>query len=121
MPVSAHYLDYVLEQLSSLGPVTAMRMFGGAGIYLGGLFFALIDDDTLYFKVDESNRADFEAAGMGPFKPFGEDSYSMSYYEVPIEVIEDRDQLRLWANKSLEAAKAKQSKKKKKDRRKKKT
>ncbi len=119
MPVSAHYLDYVLEQLSSAGAVTSKRMFGGVGIYLDGLFFALIDDDTLYFKVDDSNRADYEAAGMGPFKPFGDDSHVMSYYEVPIEILEDHDRLRLWAERACAVAKAKRpSGKKKKQKRK---
>jgi len=37
-------------------------MFGGVGIYCGDLFFGLIDDDTLYFKVDDSNRSDFTHA-----------------------------------------------------------
>lgn len=117
MAVSSNYLDYVLEQLSCVGHVTPKRMFGGVGIYLDSLFFALVDDDILYFKVDESNRADFEAAGMKPFKPFGEESYSMGYFEVPIDVLEDRDQLQQWANKSLDVARSKRpvrkSKKKK--------
>ena len=47
-------------------------MFGGVGIYAGELFFALIADDTVYFKVDQSNRPEFEARGMGPFRPYGE-------------------------------------------------
>lgn len=120
MAVSSNYLDYVLDQLSCVGPVTSKRMFGGAGIYLDGLFFALVDDDVLYFKVDESNRAGYEAAGMKPFKPFGEESYSMGYFEVPIDVLEDRDQLQQWANKSLEVARSKRpvnKSKKKKSRR----
>ena len=110
MAVNTGYLDYVLEQLAGLGPVSAKRMFGGAGIYLNGVFFALIADDSLYFKVGDSNRADYEAADMAPFKPFGEDSYSMSYYEVPVEVMEDREQLHEWARKALDVAKAKKSK-----------
>jgi DNA transformation protein len=119
MSVSPHYLDYVLEQLSGVGAITSKRMFGGVGIYLDGLFFALIDDDTLYFKVDSSNRADYEATGMGPFKPFGDDSHVMNYYEVPIEILEDRDRLRLWAERARAVAKAKRpSGKKKKQKRK---
>lgn len=65
MAVSAAYRDYVLEQLAGLGPIRARKMFGGVGIYLHGLFFALIADEVLYFKVDDSNRPDYEAAGMG--------------------------------------------------------
>ena len=96
----------MLEQLRYTGPVTARSMFGGAGLYCDGLFFALIDDDTLYFKVDDTNRADFEAAGMGPFRPYG-DERAMQYYQVPVEVLEDPDRLRTWAEKALAVARRK--------------
>ncbi len=63
-------------------------MFGGTGRYLQGVFFALIASDMLYFKVDDSNRPDYEAAGMGPFKPFADrPAYTMQYYEVPIVLL----------------------------------
>lgn len=77
-------------------------MFGGAGIYHDGAFFGLVADDTLYFKVDDRSRQDYTDAGMGPFKPFG--TYAMSYYEVPADVLEDPDELGLWAKKAFEAA-----------------
>jgi DNA transformation protein and related proteins len=73
MPVTPEYREFVLEQLGRVAPVTSRAMFGGVGVYSGGLFFALMAGDTLYLKVDDSNRADFEAAGTGPFRPFGDD------------------------------------------------
>ena len=100
MAVSREYRDFVLEQLACVGPVTAKNMFGGVGIYLHGIFFALIANDILYFKVDDSNRPDYATAGM---RPFG----NMQYYEVPIEVLEDREQLQAWANKAVTVAKRK--------------
>ena len=114
MPVNDDYLDYVLDQISCAGPVVPKKMFGGVGLYLEGVFFALIADDVLYFKVDESNRHDYEAEGMGPFKPFGKKSYSMQYYEVPIDVLEDREKVREWADKALTVAIRKSSAAKKK-------
>ena len=105
--VSNEYLDFVLEQLEPAGAVSARKMFGGVGLYLQGHFFALIAEDVLYFKVDDANRGDFEAAGMEPFKPFTDKPTVMSYYEVPVEVLEDRRQLKEWADKALSAAKAK--------------
>jgi DNA transformation protein len=102
MPVSGNYLQYALDLLKVLGPVSAKRMFGGAGLYLEGSFFALIADDALYFKVDDTNKADYLNAGTGPFKPFG--SYAMSYYEVPADVLEDEEQLKEWALKAVTAA-----------------
>ena len=112
MPVSQSYRTFVLEQLERVAPVTARAMFGGVGIYSDGLFFALMDDDTLYFKVDDSNRADFEAAGMGPFMPFGDASHVMQYYEVPGELLEDTDRLRPWMEKAVAVARNKRKPKK---------
>jgi DNA transformation protein len=97
MAVSAEYRDWVLEQLREAGNVTGRSMFGGYAIYLDGAIFALIADDTLYFKVDDGNRPEYEALGMGPFRPYGEGGEVMQYYEVPADVLEDRDQLRAWA------------------------
>ena len=79
-------------------------MFGGVGIYSGDLFFALIGGDALYFKVDDTTRADFLAAGMGPFMPVGEGGEVMQYYELPADVLEEPDRLKPWAEKAIEVA-----------------
>jgi DNA transformation protein len=103
MRVSASFQEYVRERLEPVGEVSLRAMFGGIGIYSRGLFFALMDDDILYLKVDADNRPDFEALGMNAFRPFG-DERSMSYYEVPAEVLEEAEELRGWVEKSLAAA-----------------
>ena len=103
MSVSDSYLEFAIGQLDQITTVTWKKMFGGVGIYADGLFFALIADDRLYFKVDDSNRPDFEAEGMEPFRPYGDDR-SMSYYEVPIGVLEDVDELRSWTGKAISVA-----------------
>ena len=66
MKVSNEYLQFIMQKLDSLGYVTSRAMFGGYGIFHEGLMFALIADDTLYFKVNESNRAMYEKAGSKP-------------------------------------------------------
>lgn len=55
-------LALIIESLQALGDVRPKRMFGGHGLFLDGLMFALVADDMLYFKTDDRNRADFEAA-----------------------------------------------------------
>lgn len=105
MPVSATYKAFVVEQLSRVLPdIRARAMFGGVGVYSGTLFFALMDDDVLYFKVDDVTRPDFTARGMGPFRPFGEGGEVMQYYEVPSDVLEEPDALRTWSEKAVDVA-----------------
>jgi DNA transformation protein len=110
MAISRTYRDFVLEQLGRVTPVTGKPMFGGVGIYAQGLFFALIAEDRLYFKVDDCTRPDFEKRGMEPFRPFGEDS-AMGYYELPADVVEDLVQLEPWMRNAIDvAAKARRGK-----------
>src|SRR3982074_1230974 len=107
MAVSSNYLGYVCEQLAGLGAVSSRRMFGGAGLYCDEFFFALVDDDTLYLRVNDSNRADFTSRGMGRFRPYPDSpQLSMSYYETPADVLEDGAELVAWARRSVAAAMA---------------
>ncbi len=105
MAVSPSFRTFIVDQLGRVVPrVRARSMFGGVGIYAGDVFFALIADDTLYLKVDESNRPDFEARGMGPFQPYGTGGEVMQYYQVPAELLEDAEALRPWAEKAIAVA-----------------
>jgi len=101
MPVHQEYLDYVIDQLKAFGPVLAKRMFGGAGLYHQCAIFGLVTDDALFFKVNDGKRDEYEAAGSGPFRPFG--TYAMSYYEVPADVMEDPEELAQWARRAVDA------------------
>ena len=105
MSVSDDYRDFVLEQLATAGRLASRRMFGGVGLYLDGLFFALIDDDTLYFKTDDSNRERYRQAGSQPFCPYPDrPDYQMGYWAVPAEVLEDAEALKAWAREALAVA-----------------
>lgn len=108
MPVSPSYETYVIEQLEPIEPVRVKRMFGGAGVYTrkAGLFVGIIADDRLYLKVDDSSRPDYEARGMGPFRPYAnKEVASKSHYELPADVLEDADELRTWFLRSAAIAK----------------
>ncbi|MBT4703019.1 MAG: TfoX/Sxy family protein [Rhodospirillaceae bacterium] len=107
MAVNPEYKAYVLDQLSPLGPVMARAMFGGAGIYLDGIMFALITRaDVLYFRTGDANRDEYEDADMGPFVTNKEKSTVMPYHEVPPDVIEDSDDMCDWARRAWDVAKA---------------
>ncbi|MEZ4411765.1 MAG: TfoX/Sxy family protein [Gemmatimonadales bacterium] len=110
MSVSPSFRTYVLEQLGRVAPaIRARSMFGGVGIYSADLFFALIDEDTVYFKVDDSNRAMFEARGMGPFEPYGPGGGSMQYYTVPEDVLENPEELQEWVEAALVVSRRKKT------------
>jgi DNA transformation protein and related proteins len=105
MTVSPSFRTFVLEQLGRSVPgIRGKSMFGGVGIYARDVFFALIADDTLYFKVDESNRPEFEARGMEPFRPYGEHGEVMGYYRVPEDLLDDAELLGQWAEQAIVVA-----------------
>jgi DNA transformation protein len=106
MPKHSEYLDYTLELLAPLGQITSRSMFGGYGIYRDGVIFAIVIDETLYFKVTADNQADYMQAGSQPFTYSKSDgkTATMSYWEVPLEVLEDQDQLLAWARKAYATA-----------------
>ena len=105
MTVQAQYLAYILEQLAGLGALRSNRMFGGVGLYSSELFFGLIDDDTLYFKTDESNFAPYHERKMPRFMPFPDRPEAvLGYHQVPAEVIEDAETLVDWARQSVAVA-----------------
>lgn len=104
MALSKEYQAYALELLEPFGPVQAKRMFGGAGLYLDTTIFAVIMNDTLYLKVDDQNRADFDAEDMAVFDPFNDGKRIIkSYRECPSRLLEDAQELCRWARKSWDA------------------
>ncbi len=121
MPLSDSYLEYVRDRLSVLGKVSIRRMFGGAGVMCpvrGSVkpkMFAVVDDDQLYFKVDDSNCEDYTSRGLTQwvYDPSKPEKSRMPYYPVPEDVLEDDELLREWGKKAMAVAgKAKASKRK---------
>jgi DNA transformation protein and related proteins len=107
MSVGAAFLQYVLEQLERLRGITQRRMFGAVGLYCDDVFFAVIDDDTLYFKVDDTTRPDYASRGSTPFRPYKDKpEVSMTYYTVPADVLDDSEELVSWARRSVAVASA---------------
>ena len=104
------YLRWVLEQLAGAGGVSVRRMFGAFGLYRNDVFFGIISGDTLFFKVSDASRADYETRGMAPFRPYrNKPLVSMNYYEVPADVLEDADECVRWAMRAVAAGKAKKA------------
>lgn len=105
MAVSDSFRRFVLDQLGQIATgVRGRAMFGALGIYAGDLFFAVAADETLYLKVDDASRADFEAIGSKPFQPYPDKQISMSYYDLPLDVLESVPKLRPYVEQALAAA-----------------
>ena len=99
------YFDHLLDCMQVLGPVTARRMFGGHGMFIDGLMFALVAEDTLYLKIDAKTRPAFEKEGLESFTfDRGGRLIEMSYMQAPPEILEDMEQMREWGNLAIEAA-----------------
>jgi DNA transformation protein len=106
MGVTPGFIEFLKDQLADLGPVTVRRMFGGAGIYHDGVMFALVAEETLYFKADELTKADFEAEGLGPFVYAGRNGANivMSYWRAPERCLDDPQEMVEWARTGMESA-----------------
>lgn len=101
MPVSKQYAEFVSERLGAVRPVRIKPMFGGLGIYHQEAFFAVADDDRLYFKVSPESVADYDGYGMGPWIMGGQEN--LKYREVPGAVLESDELLGQWIDVATEA------------------
>ena len=99
------FKEFVLDQLSALPDVRAKAMFGAHGLYQGEHFFGILDEGRLFFKTDAQSQADYIARGMGPFTyEMKGRVMTMSYHEVPPDVLENREELVAWARRAIEVA-----------------
>ena len=105
MPADSEFMGEVIGLLSPISEINSRLMFGGYGIFSEGNMFALISGSTLFFKVDDSNKETYTETGSRQHKP-------MPYFEVPSDIMNDKDMLHEWAKLSVAvAAKGKKRKK----------
>jgi DNA transformation protein len=97
---NAGFKDFILDQLSELNGVIVRAMFGGYGLYQRAKFFGIIHKGRLYFKVTTATAPRYKEQGMKPFRPNAEQTLK-SFFEVPIDVIEDAEALTQWATEAV--------------------
>jgi DNA transformation protein len=112
--VSDAFLTFALDQLRGIRGLEARRMFGGVGLYGEDTFFAVIDNDTMFVKVDDATVARYKKARMPPFNPMPDKGPMLGYYQVPARVLEDAEGLTEWAREAIGVGKRGKSVKKKK-------
>jgi DNA transformation protein and related proteins len=105
MAAASAFVEFVCDQLAPWASVEARRMFSGQGIFRGGTMFAMVHDDTLYFRTNAETEPDFAALGMAPFsfRRAGR-TVATSYFQVPADIVEEADRLAAWAEKAYAAA-----------------
>ena len=105
---------FILDQLRTLPDVRARAMFGAHGLYRGETFFGILDEGRLFFKTDAQSQKAYAAQGMKPFtyKAKGK-TVTLSFHEVPPDVLENALELVTWAQRAAKIA-TKKSKKKSK-------
>ena len=103
--MSDDFVDYVMELLGPFGTVGVRRMFGGHGIYLDGLMFAILSGDTLYLKSDEMNRIEFEQAGCEIFAYARKGKRAtLNFFQAPGEAMDSAELMLPWARTAYAAA-----------------
>lgn len=106
MVASDSFAEFLREQLAPLGRVTMRRMFGKTGVFCDGLMFGMVTGDTLYFRVDDHNRAAFKEALSFPplnYEKKGR-TIDLSFWRAPERLLDEPDELVRWARTALAAA-----------------
>ena len=103
--MSDEFIDYVMELFGPFGTVGVRRMFGGHGVYLDGLMFAIVSEDTLYLKADEMNRIEFEQAGCEIFGYARKGKRAtLGFFRAPEDAMESPELMLPWARTAYAAA-----------------
>jgi|CXWL01.1.fsa_nt_gi DNA transformation protein len=108
----SEFVEYLTgDLLSDLPEVTSRTLFGGWALYSEGVVFAIVIQDILYFKVDETNKEEYEALGSSPFTYTTKNGkrVALSYFRIPDDIFEDRDEMIRLAEISIGISRAKRS------------
>jgi DNA transformation protein len=104
MALNEEFKNFVLDQLQGIGEFETKTMFGGLALLHQGSAFGKIKHDKVWLKVDNGNIADFEKFGMSQYTYGKDNTRKLNFYETPIEILEDRDKLKEWVQKSIKIA-----------------
>ena len=103
------FAEFLRDQLAPLGRITMRRMFGKTGVFCDGLMLGMVRDNTLYFRVDDVNRAVFKEAGepfrrvLSAYEKKG-GTIDLSFWRAPERLFDEPDELVIWARAALAAA-----------------
>lgn len=101
MSVNEGFMEHIQQMLSEIDGFVVKKMFRGAGLYVDGNIFGIVNEATMYLKTDAAYQDEFISRGMERFQPFKGKTMKMPYYEVPPDVLEDSGVLKEWSLRSL--------------------
>lgn len=106
MVASHSFGEFLREELAPLGRITMRRMFGKTGVFCDGLMFGMVTEDTLYFRVDDGNRAAFKEAESSPPLSYEKQgrTIDLAFWRAPERLLDEPDELVAWAHEALAAA-----------------
>src|SRR5215471_16308287 len=106
MVASNGFAESLRDQLAPLGRITMRRMFGKTGVFCDGFMLAMVRDNTLYFRVDDDNRAAFKEAESFPPLDYQKKggTIDLSFWRAPERLFDEPDELVNWAQAALGAA-----------------
>ena len=106
MVASNSFAEFLREQLAPLGSISTRRMFGKTGVFCDGVMIGMVTHDTLFFRVDEQNRATLKEAEAYPplnYRKKG-GTIDLAFWRVPERLFDEPDELVTWARAALAAA-----------------
>jgi DNA transformation protein len=106
MVASDGFAEFLQEQLAPLGGITLRRMFGKSGVFCDGLMLGMVTENTLYFRVDDENRAICKEAESAPplnYRKRGT-TIDLAFWRVPERLFDEPDELIIWGRAALAAA-----------------
>jgi DNA transformation protein len=105
MVASDSFAEFLREQLAALGRITMRRMFGKTGVFCNRLMLGMVRDNTLYFRVDDDNRAAFKEAQSFPPLNYEKKggTIDLSFWRAPERLFDEPDELVTWARAALAA------------------
>jgi DNA transformation protein len=106
MVASTSFADFLREQLAPLGPVSTRRMFGKTGVFCDGVMLGMVTDNTLYFRVDDDNKAVFKEAEAFPPLNYAKQgtTIDLAFWRAPERLFDEPEELITWAQAALAAA-----------------
>jgi DNA transformation protein len=106
MVASDSFAEFLREQLAPLGPLSLRRMFGKTGVFCDGVMLAMVSDNTLYFRVDDDNKAFFKEAAAFPPLNYAKkgESIDLAFWRAPERLFDEPEELVAWAKQALAAA-----------------